>query len=82
MIQNDVDTVMVKAAELSDRIDRIPQLDRTNEDLEQRLRHVERELKEMTDRNERLEVRLTQLENPSTTSESAGSWWAGSWGKH
>jgi predicted nucleic acid-binding Zn-ribbon protein len=86
-LQDDIAAVMVKAAEISDRMDRIPQLERTTEDLERRLRHVEasvegrfreleREVKEMTDR-----ARLTQLENQSTASASAGSWWAGSWGE-
>jgi predicted RNase H-like nuclease (RuvC/YqgF family) len=82
MIQHDVAMLMGKVTELSDRIDSITQLDRTDGDLGQRLRHVERELREMTDRNERLEARLTQLENPSATSASAGSWWAGTWEEH
>jgi len=82
MIQHDVAMLMGKVTELSDRIDSITQLDRTDGDLGQRLRHVERELREMTDRNERLEARLTQLENPSATSASAGSRWAGPWDDH
>ena len=86
-IQDDIAAGMVKAAEISRRMDRIPQLDRTTEDLEPRLRHVEaivegrfreleREVKEMTDRCERLdhvEARLTKLENQSPTSAPAGS---------
>ena len=67
--------------ELTDTIKAVKLSGRTNEDLEQRLRQVERELKEMTERNERLEGRLAQLENQSTTSASAGSWWAASWEK-
>ena len=86
-IQDDIAAVMVKAAEISDRMDRIPQLERTTADLERRLRHIEaivegrlreleREVKEMTDRCERLdhvEARLTKLENQSPTSAPAGS---------
>ena len=74
-IQDGIAAAMVKAAEISDRMDRITQLARTTEDLERRLRHVEasvegrfreleRELKEMIDRTERVD-RVDRVEAES-----------------
>jgi tetrahydromethanopterin S-methyltransferase subunit G len=79
-IQDDIAAVMVKAADISDPMDRMDRMERRLRHIEAivegRLRESEREVKEMTDRCERLdhvEARLTKLKNQSPTSAPAGS---------
>jgi len=79
-IQDDIAAVVVKAADMSDRMDHMDRMERRlchiEAIVEGRSRELEREVKGMTDRCDRLdhvEARLTKLENQSPTSAPAGS---------